>query len=157
MHPHQPLTIEEARCLAYMMDIESHTVVFLRDLLATRAQFEPDVTASLSCWVYEELWHGEAFSRFLGEAGYRVAPSYEDVSAGAAYPSRFDRSQWIRRRLGTKGHLAHAGTLLGSAMFRDFVAIHMTWGAANELSTLTSYHRLIATRGTRPWSSCCRR
>ena len=26
----------------------------------------------------------------------------------------------------------------------DFVALHMTWGAANELSTLTSYHRLIA-------------
>jgi hypothetical protein len=139
-----PLTIDEARCLAYMMDIESHTVVFLRDLLATRAQFEPDVTAFLSCWVYEELWHGEAFSRFLGEAGYRIAPSYEGVAADAAYPSRFDRNQWIRRRLGTKGYLAHAGTLLGSAIFRDFVAIHMTWGAANELSTLTSYHRLIA-------------
>jgi hypothetical protein len=53
-----PLPIGEARCLAYMMDIESHTVVFLRDLLATRAAFEPDVTAFLSCWVYEELWHG---------------------------------------------------------------------------------------------------
>lgn len=26
----------------------------------------------------------------------------------------------------------------------DFVAIHMTWGAANELLTLTSYHRVIA-------------
>ena len=139
-----PLTADEARCLAYMMDIESHTVVFLRDLLATRAQFEPDVTAFLSCWVYEELWHGEAFSRFLGEAGHRVAPSYEDVPADAVYPTRFDRNQWIRRSLGTKGYVAHAGTLIGSALFRDFVAIHMTWGAANELSTLTSYHRLIA-------------
>ncbi|MGH2556879.1 MAG: ferritin-like domain-containing protein, partial [Actinomycetota bacterium] len=45
-----PLPVGEARCLAYMMDIESHTVVFLRDLLATRAAFEPDVTAFLSCW-----------------------------------------------------------------------------------------------------------
>ena len=27
---------------------------------------------------------------------------------------------------------------------RRLVALHMTWGAANELSTLTSYHRLIA-------------
>lgn len=63
------LLAEQARCLAYMMDIESHTVVFLRDLLATRAAFEPDVIAFLSHWVYEELWHGEEFSRFLGEAG----------------------------------------------------------------------------------------
>src|SRR5207248_89617 len=36
------------------------------------------------------------------------------------------------------------GTLLGSAAFKDFVSIHMTWGAANELTTLTAYHRLIA-------------
>jgi len=49
------LTGAEARCLTYMMDIESHTVVFLRDLLATRASVEPEVTAFLSCWVYEEL------------------------------------------------------------------------------------------------------
>jgi rubrerythrin len=140
-----PITVDEARCLAYMMDIESHTIVFLRDLLATRAQFDPDVTAFLSCWVYEELWHGEAFSRFLGEAGYRVAPTYEDVTSNAAYPTRFDRNRWIRRHLGAKGYLSHLGTLIGSAAFRDFVAVHMTWGAANELSTLTSYHRLIAT------------
>jgi rubrerythrin len=139
-----PLTEGEARCLAYMMDIESHTVVFLRDLLATRAQFDPDVTAFLSCWVYEELWHGEAFSRFLGEAGCRVPPAYEDVSAAATYPTRSDRNRWIRRRLGSRGYASHIGTLIGSAVFREFVAVHMTWGAANELSTLTSYHRLIA-------------
>lgn len=142
---HHELSRDEARCLAYMMDIESHTVVFLRDLLATRAQFDPEVTAFLSCWVYEELWHGEAFSRFLGEAGYAMAPSYENVTADHPYPTRGDRNQWIRRRLGTKGYLSHVGTLIGSALFRDFVALHMTWGAANELSTLTSYRRLIAT------------
>ncbi len=140
----QPLPVEEARCLAYMMDIESHTVIFLRDLLATRASFEPDVTAFLSCWVYEELWHGEAFSRFLGEAGVPLAPSYGDVSLDDAYPSRFDRNQWIRRKVGAKGYISHIGTLIGSALFPDFVSVHMTWGAANELTTLTGYHRLIA-------------
>ena len=139
-----PLPVGEARCLAYMMDIESHTVVFLRDLLATRASFDPEVTAFLSCWVYEELWHGEAFSRFLGEAGYRVPPSYEVVRGRDPFPTRFDRNQWIRRRFGTKGYLSHLGTLLGSALFRDFVAVHMTWGAVNELGTLTGYHRIIA-------------
>jgi rubrerythrin len=138
------ITEDEARCLAYMMDIESHTAVFLRDLLATRASFDPEVTAFLSCWVYEELWHGEAFSRFLGEAGSRIPPGYEPVRADDPYPSRVDRNQWIRRRFGTKGYVSHVGTLLGSVLFRDFVAVHMTWGAVNELTTLSSYHRLIA-------------
>jgi rubrerythrin len=139
-----PVTPDEARCLTYMMDIETHTVVFLRDLLATRASFDPEVTAFLSCWVYEELWHGEAFSRFLGEAGHAVAPSYEDVRGDDPFPSRSDRNQWIRRKFGTKGYISHIGTLLGSALFRDFVAVHMTWGAVNELGTLTGYHRMIA-------------
>ncbi len=64
-----PLERDEVRLLRYMMDIETHTVIFLRDLLATRAAFDPAITAFLSCWNYEEYWHGEAFSRLLGEAG----------------------------------------------------------------------------------------
>jgi rubrerythrin len=139
-----PVTTAEARCLTYMMDIETHTVVFLRDLLATRASFDPEVTAFLSCWVYEELWHGEAFSRVLGEAGFRVAPTFEDVSGDDPFPTRVDRNQWVRQKFGTKGYVSHIGTLLGSALFRDFVAVHMTWGAVNELGTLTGYHRIIA-------------
>ena len=138
-----PLHPTEARCLAYMMDIESHTVVFLRDLLATRAVFDPDVTAFLSCWVYEELWHGEAFSRFLGEAGYVLAPDREAVTGDAAYPSKVARNAWIRRSVGRGATLSHLATMLGSAMTRDFVAVHMTWGAVNELSTLTGYQALI--------------
>jgi rubrerythrin len=137
-----PLPAAEARCLAYMMDIESHTVIYLRDLLITRAAHEPDVTAFLSCWVYEELWHGEAFSRFLGEAGYELAPDREQVWGDAPFPSRAGRNAWIRRRLG-KGYTSHLLTMLGSSVMRDFVALHMTWGAVNELSTLTGYHRLI--------------
>src|SRR5438128_5546625 len=106
-----PLPEADARCLAYMMDIESHTIIFLRDILATRAAFDPDVTAFLSCWVYEELWHGEAFSRFLGEAGYRLAPDDERVRSDTPYPTRRARNTWIRRRIGAKGYLSHIGTL----------------------------------------------
>jgi rubrerythrin len=142
--PHHPLSPAEVKCLAYMMDIETHTVIYLRDLLATKAAAEPDVTAFLSCWVYEELWHGEAFSRFLGEAGYRLAPDGEPVGADDPYPSRTDRVSWIRRKLTGKGYWSHVGTLVGSALFRDFVALHMTWGAVNELTTLHGYRRLIA-------------
>src|SRR5438874_4406414 len=109
------LTPSEARCLAYMMDIESHTVVFLRDLLATRAAFDPDVTAFLSCWVYEELWHGEAFSRFLGEAGYDLGPDHERVRGDSTFPSRVGRNTWIRRQLGKKGYASHVATMLAAA------------------------------------------
>jgi len=140
-----PLEPSEARCLAYMMDIETHTVIFLRDLLATRAANEPDVTAFLSCWVYEELWHGEAFSRFLGEAGYELGPDGERVFGDSPFPSRYARTSRIRELLGGKGYWSHIGSMVGSKLVKDFVAVHMAWGAANELSTLQSYHRLIAT------------
>ena len=67
--PNHPLSDGDVMCLHYMMDIESHTVIYLRDLLATRAAADPQITAFLSCWVYEELWHGEAFSDFLRAYG----------------------------------------------------------------------------------------
>lgn len=140
-----PLMPAEIRCLRYMMDIETNTVIFLRDVLATQTAFDPEVTAFLSCWNFEELWHGEAFSRLLGEAGIPVLPDLEPVTRDARYPSRRMRTEWIRRRVGAKGYASHIGTLLGSAIAaRDFVAIHMTWGAVNELTTLTAYHRMIA-------------
>jgi rubrerythrin len=140
-----PPTEAEIRVLRYMMDIETNTVVFLRDVLATQTAFDPDVTAFLSCWNFEELWHGEAFSRLLGEAGIPVRPDRENVTHDSRYPSRRSRNEWIRRRIGAKGYVSHIGTLLGSAIAsEDFVAIHMTWGAVNELTTLTAYHRMIA-------------
>jgi hypothetical protein len=140
-----PLTPAEVRCLRYMMDIETNTVIFLRDVLATQTAFDPDVTAFLSCWNFEELWHGEAFSRLLGEARILVLPDRESVDRESPYPSRRMRNGWIRRRVGAQGYVSHIGTLLGSAVAsHDFVSIHMTWGAVNELTTLTAYHEMIA-------------
>src|SRR5262249_51965106 len=115
-----------------------HTVVYLRDLLATRAVADPHVTAFLSCWVYEELWHGEAFSSFLRAAG--VA---DDEPAPAVLPSRPSRTAAIREQVGIGHKLGWLVTMAGSALTRDFVAVHMTWGAVNELTTLTSYQQLI--------------
>ena len=36
-----PLTEEEIHCLTYMMDIESHTIVYLRSILSTCAIEDP--------------------------------------------------------------------------------------------------------------------
>jgi len=48
-----------------MPDVEHHTACYLRDLLVTRAHRDPTMTTFLTCWAYEELWHGEAIARVL--------------------------------------------------------------------------------------------
>ena len=53
-----PLSADTVRTLRYMQDIESQTVVYVRQLLATRAIDDPDVATFLACWFYEETFHG---------------------------------------------------------------------------------------------------
>ena len=139
-----PLERGEVRCLVYMMDIESHTMVFLRDLLATRAVEDPLLTSFLAVWCYEELWHGEALSRFLGEARIGLEPDGERPLWDDPYPSRTGRTRWVRRSIRARGRASHVLSFMGSALFADFPAIHMAWGAVNELSTMTGYEQLIA-------------
>jgi hypothetical protein len=64
-----PLDGDTLRCLRYMHDVEHHTVCYLRDILVTRAHRDPELTAFLSMWVYEEFWHGEAIARVLAAHG----------------------------------------------------------------------------------------
>ena len=63
--PRHPVAPETIRTLRYMQDIESHTIVYLRSLLATRTIDDPDVARFLACWVYEETFHGLALERFF--------------------------------------------------------------------------------------------
>ena len=138
--PNHPLSDGDVMCMHYMMDIETHTVIYLRDLLATRAGNDPQITAFLSCWVYEELWHGEAFSDFLRAYGIEVPAEPKLPDGSTPMPTRTRR---VREELGVGHQLSLLPTMMGSMLFRDFIALHMTWGAINELSTLTAYHQLI--------------
>jgi hypothetical protein len=142
-----PLSDGDVMCLHYMMDIEAHTVIYLRDLLATRAAADPQITAFLSCWVYEELWHGEAFSDFLRLYGIEepIEPRLPD--GRRPLPSRANRWRRLRVSLGVGNGLGIVPTMLGSMATRDFAAIHMMWGAVNELTTLTAYYALIRRSG----------
>src|SRR5437773_12506467 len=72
--PRYPLSSEAIRTMRFMQDIESHTIVYLRALLATRAIDDPEVATFLACWLYEETFHGLALARFLEAAGYPVGP-----------------------------------------------------------------------------------
>jgi rubrerythrin len=141
--PDYPLSDGDVMCLHYMMDIETHTVIYLRDLLATRVAADPQITAFLSCWVYEELWHGEAFSDFLRAYGIELPAEPKLPDGSTPMPTRPNRWRELRVRIGVGNGLGLVPTMLGSIMTRDFAAIHMMWGAVNELTTLTGYHALI--------------
>jgi hypothetical protein len=141
--PDHLLSDGDVMCLHYMMDIETHTVIYLRDLLATRAAKDPHITAFLSCWVYEELWHGEAFSDFLRAYGLEVPAEPRLPDGSRPMPTRPARTARLREQMGVGHQLFMLPSMLGSLVLRDFVALHMTWGAINELSTLTGYYMLM--------------
>ncbi len=141
--PNHPLTDGDVMFIHDMMDIETHTVIYLRDLLATRAANDPQVTAFLSCWVYEELWLGEAFPEFLRAYGLEVPAEPKLPDGSTPMPTRARRVHRLREQLGV-GHPLHLlPTMIGSMATRHFIGIHMTWGAINELTTRQSYRALI--------------
>jgi hypothetical protein len=134
-HPLPPAAV---RTLRYMQDIETHTIVYLRTLLSTRAIDDPEVATFLACWLYEETFHGRALARFLEAAG-----------ADIVHRTRSRRP--LRERI---------EVVLTSALARawpDFCGVHMAWGAINELTTLTGYRRLSAIAGHPVLSEILRR
>ena len=71
----QPLDQDALRCIAYMHDVEHHTICYLRDVLVTDAHRDHEITSFLTFWAFEEYFHGEALGRVLeahGEAGSAV-------------------------------------------------------------------------------------
>ncbi|MGH7895238.1 MAG: acyl-ACP desaturase [Candidatus Binatia bacterium] len=121
-----PLSDAAVRTLRYMQDIESHTIVYERELAKTRAIDEPEVATFLACWLYEETFHGRALRRFLDAAG-RPTPE-----RGRGTTTLAQRAESF-------------ATALVARAWPDFVAVHMTWGAINELTTLVGYQRLAET------------
>lgn len=132
--PKYPIDPDEIRCLTYMMDIEAHTIMYLRDLLNTCAANDSEISTFLACWVYEETYHGRAIESFLRAAGVPVAQ---------------DRVSYIREGRKTRQFVETSMTFLISNLTRHFVAAHMTWGAIQELTTLTAYN-LMAQRTKHP-------
>jgi hypothetical protein len=128
--PQHPLSADAVRALRYMQDIESHTIVYLRALLDTRAIDDPEVATFLACWVYEETFHGIGLARFVRSAGHEI-----ELRPRARRSFR----EAIEARL----------TAWFAQVWPDFLAVHMTWGAINELTALTGYRRL-AERAAHP-------
>src|SRR5580658_10608461 len=86
-----PLSAAEIRSLTYMMDIESHTIVYLRSILSTCAIEDPDTTAFLSCWAYEEFFHGRTIGQFLTACGIKFGQDrIAEVQKGTAW------TEWLK-------------------------------------------------------------
>src|SRR5213594_2817346 len=104
--PRHPLSAEVLRTLRYMQDIESHTIMYLRTLLSTRAVDDPEVATFLACWLYEETFHGRALARFLAAAG------------GCAV-------ERARSQVGLGERAEAIATALLARAWPEFVAVHM--------------------------------
>ena len=97
---------------------------------------DPEVATFLACWLYEETFHGIALARFLEAAGHPVVAARRPRGQE---PSRSARGRRCRPGLPRLARL---------------LRVHMTWGAINELTTLTGYRRLAAVAGTPCCPSC---
>ena len=132
-----PLDPEFERAMVFMLRIEAQTLFYARDLLNTRTAFVPEVSAFLAVWLYEEERHSRIFKRFLRERGVIVPDD--------------DRSQVRRASLGGIRELFEAEASKWCARSTDhFIAVHMVWGAFQELSTINAYER-VGARSNHPF------
>ncbi len=122
--PSYPLSDEVLKILTYMQDVESHTVVFPRTIFSQRAVDDEIVGTFLICWLYEEGMHGRALAKFLACAGRPVEPR-------------------ANGRTTLMDHVDRTLTTLLAAIWRDFLALHMAWGAVHECTTIHAYQRLV--------------
>ena len=126
-----PLDESTLRCLRYMHDVEHHTICYLRDVLVTSSHQDPDLTAFMTMWVYQEHWHGDALGQIL--EAHDEDPVVRRVET--------------RRDLGLRDRLLPLGTMLADALTAHVPAVHMTWGAVNEWTAQAAYSRLAARSG----------
>jgi len=126
----EPLPEVTLRTLRYMCNVEYHTVCYLRDLLVTPSHKERDVNAFMTMWNREEFWHGEALADVLGRHGITI--DYDALKASRLKLEWRDKLAPLRQ------------SILGNLVGEDYIAVHMSWGAANEWSAVAAYRRLAA-------------
>jgi rubrerythrin len=137
------LTADERFIITYFADIEGQTIVYLRDLLQTSAALDPEVVAFLSMWIYEEYFHSRALSQLLEICGC---------------PLGADRVERVRAASQLSEVIEAAAATLASKIFaRDFPAVHMSWGATQELTTVLGYEALARNTGNAVLRELCDR
>lgn len=124
-HPLDPAFIPT---LVYMRDVERFTSLYNDELARTPTGKDPAIKRFMERWSQEEITHSDLLHRFLVEAGFPATERWYE-EAKKRIPLTYRLSSHITPRI---------TNLLG----HHFTGVHMTWGAINELSTLTGYQRL---------------
>ena len=114
--------------LLYMRDVERFTEIYYREMLKTPTGRDPNIRRFMDKWSTEEPTHGELLNRFLNEAGYHTSDKWFE-EAKKSIPFNYKVSSWL-------------SSATANITGKHFSAVHMTWGAINEASTLTGYRRL---------------
>lgn len=117
-----PLSAEETFQLVYAAQVEWGTEGTFASLDVSD---DPVVGRFLAVWLRQEVVHADLLVRFLATQGRTVEPLHRSRSQRLAAR----RGRWINQA---------AARVLGP----DFFAVHMTWGAVNELTTLRFYSLL---------------
>jgi Fatty acid desaturase len=128
-----PLPPESLRTLRYMCDVEYHTVCYLRDMLVTPSRRDHEVDAFMTMWNREEFWHGEALAYVLSLHG--VSVDYDELKAKRVKLGWRDKMKPVTQ------------SVLSTVVGKDYIAVHMIWGAVNEWSAAAAYKRLGALEG----------
>lgn len=128
-----PLSPDLIPVLRYMRDIETLTEVYFEELRGTPTFRERRVRAFMEHWREEEAQHGILLNRFLEEAG---------IPSEAEWANKLHRQ--IPRRYRIENSIYGALTRLAG---KSFSAVHLLWGAINEMSTLQGYRRLSQVAG----------
>lgn len=139
------LTAREAEMLQYFADIESQTVFYMLEVAKLEVARDPELLTFLTMWNYEEYFHSHAISRFLRECGVEVPPPMK-------------RATSLRARARVRARVEDfVQQTLAKTMPRAFVALWMTWGAAQELLTTQAYEEIARTTANPVLSELFRR
>lgn len=123
------ITDDERFCITHFADVESQTVFYMRELLATPvALTDPDMITFATMWNYEEMFHSRALARVLAECGYPLADTRQTaVREGANVAAKLE--EWFQN-------------WMGRLLPEQFAALYVTWGASQELLTASAYEQL---------------
>lgn len=122
------LTPDEVFALTYFADVENQSLRYLRMLLGMKIAFQPDVSAFLAIWNYEEFFHGHELERLLSVCGLRISDNRRELKQQSS-------------RLNEKIE-ALLVPILSRIYADEFPAVYLTFGAMAELTTLRGYESL---------------
>ncbi|PPK90803.1 hypothetical protein CLV92_1237 [Kineococcus xinjiangensis] len=125
-----PLPADVLHSVHLLSELETHSILFLRDLLVTPSHADAEVSAFLTMWNYEEYGHGLALDAVL--RAHDLDPRDGEERLRAGWRSRLAP---VRR------------SLLANAVGEDFVALHLTWCLVAERVSEAAYVSLAARSG----------